>query len=271
MIPVEFEYSRADSIADAVSMLGDGSDSVVLAGGHSLVPMLKLRVASPSRLVDISGIAELRGIREAGDHVAVGAMTTHREVADSTMIQAGCPVLAETAAGVGDLQVRNRGTIGGSIAQADSHGDLPTVLLALGGSVAVQGPSGSRTIEASDLFTGYLTTSLQPGELITEVRVPKVGTAAYVKFNRRHADWAIVGVAAVISGSNLRVAMNGMGLTPMRATAAEEAWNGSNAADAAAHAADGLRPISDEAGSAEYRSHLASVLTRRAIEAAAAR
>jgi carbon-monoxide dehydrogenase medium subunit len=271
MIPVEFEYKRAESVADAVGMLGDGGDSVVLAGGHSLVPMLKLRVASPGRLVDISGIAELVGIRDAGGHLAVGAMTTHRDVADSTMIQSGCPVLAETAAGIGDPQVRNRGTIGGSIAQADSHGDLPTLLLALGGSVAVQGPGGSRTIGADDLFTGYLTTSLQPGELITEVRVWKVGSAAYVKFSRRHADWAIVGVAAVISGSTLRVAMNGMAVTPVRATGAEEAWNGSNAADAAAHVADGLRPISDEAGSAEFRSHLATVLTRRAIEAAAAR
>ena len=271
MIPVEFEYARAESVADAVGMLGDGGDSVVLAGGHSLVPMLKLRLASPARLVDISGIAELVGIRDAGDHLAVGAMTTHRDVAESTMIQSGCPVLAETAASVGDLQVRNRGTIGGSIAQADSHGDLPTLLLALGGSVAAQGPGGSRTIEADDLFTGYLTTSLQPGELITEVRVPKVSSASYVKFNRRQADWAIVGVAAAISGSNLRVALNGMGVTPVRATATEQAWNGSNAADAAAHAADGLRPIGDEAGSAEYRSHLATVLTRRAIEAAASR
>ena len=198
-------------------------------------------------------------------------MTTHRDVAESATIQSGCPVLAETAAGVGDPQVRNRGTIGGSIAQADSHGDLPTLLLALGGSVAVQGPSGSRTIDAGDLFTGYLTTSLQPGELITEVRVPKVSSAAYVKFNRRQADWAIVGVAAVIDGSSLRVAMNGMGLTPVRATRHEEAWSGGNAAEAAARAADGLRPIGDEAGSAEYRSHLATVLTRRAIEAATAR
>lgn len=270
MIPVEFDYKRPDSVADAVGMLGEG-DAVALAGGHSLVPMLKLRVASPGTLVDLSGIAELAGIRDAGDHLAVGAMTTHRDVAESAAIQSECPALAETAAGIGDLQVRNRGTIGGSIAQADAHGDLPTLLLALGGSVAVQGPGGTRTIEADDLFTGYLTTSLQPGELITEVRVPRLGSAAYVKFTRRRADWAIVGVAAAIDGSNLRVAMTGMGLTPVRATAAEGAWNGSNAADAAARAADGLRPIGDEAGSAEYRSHLAAVLTRRAIEAAAAR
>ena len=271
MIPVEFDYKRAGSVADAVEMLGNGGDSVVIAGGHSLVPMLKLRLASPARLVDISGIAELVGIRDAGDHLGVGAMTTHRDVADSNLIQSGCPVLAETAAGIGDLQVRNRGTIGGSIAQADAHGDLPTLLLALGGSVNVQGPNGSRTIAADDLFVDFLTTSLQPGELITEVLVPKISSAAYVKFNRRQADWAIVGVAAAISGPNLRVAMTGMGITPVRATATEQAWNGSNAADAAAHAADGLRPIGDEAGSAEYRAHLATVITRRAIERAAAR
>ncbi|MGZ4482114.1 MAG: FAD binding domain-containing protein, partial [Gaiellales bacterium] len=171
----------------------------------------------------------------------------------------------------GDLQVRNRGTIGGSIAHADPHGDLPALLLALEGEVEAEGPGGARTIPAGDLFVDYMTTSLSPDELITEVRVPKISQAAYEKFNRRKQDWAIVGVAAALVGSAARIAITGVAATPVRATAAEQAWNGSNAAEAAERAAEGLSPAADTAASGEYRKHLARVLTRRALEAAAAR
>jgi carbon-monoxide dehydrogenase medium subunit len=272
VIPQEFDYDRPGSVAEAVGLLrrhGDGAR--VLAGGHSLLPMMKLRLAAFDRLVDISGIQTLHGIRDAGSYLALGALTTHRDVAESDLVQAGCQVLGETAAMVGDMQVRNRGTIGGSIAHADPHADLPAVLLALDGSVTCEGPDGTRTIAAGDLFVDYLTTAVSPDELITEVRVPKVRQAAYVKFHRRSQDWAIVGVAAALTRSQARIAVTGVGPTPVRAAAAEAAWNGSNAAEAAERAADGLTPPSDGAASGEYRSHLAKVLTRRALDAAAAR
>ena len=271
MIPQAFEYDRPESVAEAVELLrthGDGAK--VLAGGHSLVPMMKLRLAAFDHLVDISGIPGLRGVRDAGDHIAIGATTTHREVAESALIAAECPVLSQAAGMVGDMQVRSRGTIGGSIAHADPHGDLPAVLLALGGEVQCEGPGGTRTIAADDLFVDYLTTAVSADQLVTEVRVPKAHRGAYVKFNRRRQDWAIVGVAAVISDGAARIALTGVGPTPIRARAAEAAWNGSNPADAAALAAEGLEPAADLAGSAEYRRHLARVLTRRALEAASA-
>jgi carbon-monoxide dehydrogenase medium subunit len=183
-------------------------------------------------------------------------------------VRSTCPVLAQAAASIGDMQVRNRGTIGGSLAQADPHGDLPTVLLALDGEVSAEGPDGMRTIAASDLFLGFLTTSLRPDEILTGVRVPKAPKGAYVKFNRRTQDWAIVGVAAVVDGSSARIALTGVGPTPVRAGAAERAFSGGNAAEAAELAAEGLDPPADSAGSADYRRHLARVLTRRALEQA---
>jgi aerobic carbon-monoxide dehydrogenase medium subunit len=167
--------------------------------------------------------------------------------------------------------VRNRGTIGGSIAHADPHADLPAVLVALGGEVVAEGPSGRRTIAADELFLDYLTTAISPDEILTEVRVPKVRQAAYVKFNRRRQDWAVVGVAAAIVGSQARIAITGVGSRPIRATAAEQAWNGSNPVQAALLAGNGLSPPSDTAASAEYRIHLANVLTQRALEAATSR
>ena len=272
MIPQAFEYERPGSVAEAVDLLRTHGDAArVLAGGHSLVPMMKLRLTGFDRLVDISAIPGLRGIRDDGTHIAIGAMTTHREVATSDLLATACPVLAETAAGIGDPQVRNRGTIGGSIAQADPHADLPAVLLALAGEVVCEGPDGTRTIAADDLFVDYLTTSVSADELVTGVRVPKAAQGAYVKFNRRRADWAVVGVAAVLTGPSARIAVNGAAAVPVRATAAEAAWDGGNAADAAASAADGLTPPADTAASSEYRSHLVGVLTRRALEQAAAR
>ncbi|MDX6593039.1 MAG: aerobic carbon-monoxide dehydrogenase medium subunit [Gaiellales bacterium] len=272
MIPMAFDYDRPTSVADAVRLLGTHGDGAkILAGGHSLLPMMKLRLAGPERLIDISQIPGMTGIRDDGSHIALGAMTTHRSVAESDLVQAACPALAETAAGIGDMQVRNRGTIGGSVVHADPHADLPALLVALGGEVVAEGPNGQRTIAADDLYTDYLTTSVTPDELVTEVRVPKVRQSAYIKFNRRSQDWAIVGVAAALTDKGARIVLTGVGSTPVRATAAEAAWNGSNAAEAAQQAAEGLNPPSDTSASGEYRSHLARVLTRRALEAAAAR
>jgi aerobic carbon-monoxide dehydrogenase medium subunit len=272
VIPTEFGYERPSSVADAVGLLerhGDGAK--LLAGGHSLIPLMKLRLAAPETLIDLSGIPGLDGIREDGDRIAIGALTTHHVVAESELIARECPVLAETAAGVGDMQVRNRGTIGGSIAHADPHADLPAVLVALGGEVVAEGPGGRRTIAADELFLDYLTTAISADEILTEVRVPKLRTAAYVKFNRRMQDWAVVGVAAAIIGSDARIAITGVGSRPTRATAAEQAWNGSNPVQTALLAGSGLTPPSDTAASGEYRVHLANVLTQRALEAAAAR
>jgi aerobic carbon-monoxide dehydrogenase medium subunit len=271
VIPHAFEYEQPTSVADAISMLGKhGGEARVLAGGHSLLPLMKLRLAAPDALVDIGGIASLRGITDTPDAITIGALTTHAEVAGSYVIVSGCPILAETAAGIGDMQVRNRGTIGGSLANADPHGDLPAVFLALDGEVTAEGPNGQRTIAAADLFVDYLQTSLSQDEIVTSVRVPKAPRSAYVKFNRRAQDWAIVGAAAVVDGSTARIALTGVASTPVRAAAAEAAFTGSNAAEAASHAADGLDPPSDTAASGEYRAHLAHVLVRRALEAATA-
>ncbi len=272
MIPQTFEYEQPESVADAIAMLGKhGGEARILAGGHSLVPLMKLRLAAPDALIDIGGIASLRGITDTPDAITIGALTTHAQVASSQVIAGGCPILAETAAGIGDAQVRNRGTIGGSIANADPHGDLPAVFLALGGEATAEGPNGERTIAAADLFVDYLQTSLSQDEIVTSVRVPKAAKSAYVKFNRRAQDWAIVGAAAVVDGASARIALTGVASKPVRASAAEAAFTGSNASEAAGHAADGLDPPSDTAASGEYRAHLARVLVRRALEAAMAR
>jgi carbon-monoxide dehydrogenase medium subunit len=269
VIPHAFEYERPKTVADAARLLrAHGENARILAGGHSLLPMMKLRLASPETLIDIGDIASLRGVTDAGSHVEIGALTTHAEVAASNFVRTACPILAQAAAGIGDMQVRNRGTIGGSLAQADPHGDLPTVLLALDGEVTAEGPDGMRTIAARDLFVGFMTTSLKPDELLTHVRVPKATHGAYVKLNRRSQDWAVVGVAAVVDGTSARIALTGVGLAPMRAEAAERAFAGDNAAEAAEHAADGLDPPADSAGSADYRRQLARVLTRRTLEEA---
>jgi carbon-monoxide dehydrogenase medium subunit len=271
MIPRPFAYERPETVADAAGLLRThGEGARVLAGGHSLLPMMKLRLAAPDTLIDIGGISSLRGIADAGSHFEIGALTRHADLAASDLLHMACPVLAQAAAGIGDMQVRNRGTIGGSLAQADPHGDLPAVLLALDGEVTAEGPDGTRTIAARDLFVGFLTTSLHADEILTAVRVPKAPQSAYVKFNRRAQDWAIVGVAAVVEGDSARIALAGVGPAPVRAEAAERAFWGGNAAQAAAHAADGLDPPADSAGSADYRRHVARVLTLRALQEATA-
>ena len=265
MIPAEFDYVAAESVEEAVRHLREnGEDAKLLAGGHSLLPLMKLRLAAPTLLVDLRRVPDLAGISSNGG-IKIGAMTTHTAIANADL-----GLIASVSSTIADPQVRNRGTLGGSLAHGDPASDQPAILLAYEGSVTVRGPGGERTIAAADLFVDYLQTSLSQDEIVTSVRVPKAARSAYVKFNRRAQDWAIVGAAAVVDGSSARIALTGVGSKPVRASAAEAAFSGSNAAEAAAHASDGLDPPSDTAASGEYRAHLARVLVRRALEAAMA-
>ncbi len=274
MIPASFEYRRAGSVEDALGWLAEDPDSTkLLAGGHSLLPLMKLRLATPGVLVDVGRVPGLSYVRDAGDHVAIGALTRHRDLEISEVARASVPLLAHVAGQVGDPQVRHRGTIGGSLAHGDPASDLPAAVLALDATMVADGPRGRREIAASDFFRGFLETALEPDEMLTEIRVRKAPSGwAFQKFNRRAQDWAIVGVAAVLDGEP-RVALVNMGSTTVRARGTEEALAaGAEAADAAARAAEGLEPPSDLHASAEYRRHLATVLVRRAlVEAAAAR
>ena len=275
MIPAKFEYARADSVDGALKLLTQhGEDAKLLAGGHSLLPLMKLRLASPAILIDIGRLKELSYVKNAGDHVAIGALTRHRDVETSAALQKEVPLLAHAAGQVGDPQVRHRGTIGGSIAHGDPASDLPAVVLALGGTLVVRGPGGERRIAAADFFQGFLETALAPDEVLTEIRVPKTGGAgwSFQKFNRRAQDWAIVGVAAARLDGGTGVALVNMGSTPVRASAVEQAVaGGASPAEAAAHAADGLDPPADLNASPEFRRHLATVLVRRALEECASR
>jgi carbon-monoxide dehydrogenase medium subunit len=273
MIPAAFDYVRAGSADEAVSLLGQhGDEAKLLAGGHSLLPLMKLRLATPSVLVDVGRLSDLSYVRDGGDHVAIGALTRHRDVEMSDVLKAEVPILAHVAGLVGDPQVRHRGTLGGSLAHGDPASDLPAVVLALGGTLVAKGPSGERQIAATEFFKGFLETALAPDELLTEIRVPKVAGAgwSYQKFQRRAQDWAIVGVAAVRNGST-GVALVNMGSVPLRATAVEQALaGGASATDAAASAADGTEPPTDLNATVEYRTHLVQVLVRRALEEAGA-
>jgi len=275
VIPAKFDYARADSVDGALKLLTQhGEDAKLLAGGHSLLPLMKLRLASPAILIDIGRLKELSYVKDAGDHVAIGALTRHRDVETSAALQKEVPLLAHAAGQVGDPQVRHRGTIGGSIAHGDPASDLPAVVLALGGALVVQGPGGERSIAAGDFFRGFLETALAPDEVLTEIRVPKTGGAgwSFQKFNRRAQDWAIVGVAAARLDGGTGVALVNMGSTPVRAGAVEQAVaGGASPAEAAAHAADGLDPPADLNASPEFRRHLATVLVRRALEECAGR
>ncbi len=269
MIPAAFEYLRADSADAAVAALAEhGDDAKLLAGGHSLLPLMKLRLAAPAVVVDIGRISELSYIRDGGDHVAIGALTRHRDVERSELLATEQPLLAHAAAHVGDPQVRNRGTIGGSIAHGDGASDLPAVVLALGATLVARGPGGERTIPATEFFRGFLETALGPDELLTEIRLPKTPGAgwSFQKFNRRAMDWAIVGCAVVRHEGSTGIGLVNMGTTPLRATAAEEALaSGASLADAAALADRGTEPASDLHGSEGYRRHLARVLVGRAL------
>jgi carbon-monoxide dehydrogenase medium subunit len=267
MIPAAFDYARAESVDEAIQLLGANEDAKVLAGGHSLLPLMKLRFAQPSMLVDIGRLRDLSSIREDGDHVAIGALTRHHDVANSDALHELCPIVSYTAGTIGDPQVRHMGTIGGSAAHADPASDIPTVLVALEADLVAQGPSGTRTIGARDFFAGLFTSALAPDEILTEIRVPKTTAGwSYLKFHRRSQDWALVGVAAVRMNGGAHVALTNMGDTPIRATAVEEALSGgADPTSASASADQGTAPPSDVFGSAEYRKELSKVLVKRAL------
>jgi aerobic carbon-monoxide dehydrogenase medium subunit len=266
MIPASFDYEVADSAAHALSLLAEhGEDAKLLAGGHSLLPMMKVRLAQPAMLIDIARVTELSGIRVEGDEIVIGATTRHAELAGSELLRAEVPILAYAAAQVGDPQIRHRGTIGGSLAHADPSADLPMTLLALGGSLELTGPSGVRVVGADDFFVGPFESVLGPDELLSAVHVPRGGTVpwGYQKFVRRANDWAIVGAAAYGG----RVALASMGGTPLRATATEESLkSGAPVEEAAQLAAEGTSPGYDFHADVDYRKHLARVLVKRALE-----
>jgi carbon-monoxide dehydrogenase medium subunit len=271
MIPAPFDYVRAGSADQAVAVLGEhGDDAKLLAGGMSLLPLMKLRLATPAVLVDVGRVRELSYVRDEGGHLAVGALTRHRDLETSDVLAAHCDALRTVAAEVGDNQVRHRGTIGGSVAHGDPASDLPALLLALDAVFVARGAGGDRTLSATELFRGFLETALEPEELLTEIRVPKLPDArfSYQKFQRRAQDWAIVGAMAVRNGDT-RVALVHMGATPLRAVAVEEAMaSGASVEEAAEHAAEGTELPGDINATPEYREHLARVLVRRALEAA---
>ncbi len=275
MIPAPFDYDVAETVDHAVELLGEGGgDAKVLAGGQSLLPAMKLRIARPTRLVDLGRLADLAYVKDVGTHVAIGALTRHSAVAADPLLREHCPIVSFTAGQIGDPQVRHRGTMGGTLSHGDPASDLPAVMLALGAELDVRGQGGDRTIQAAEFFTGVFETALSKDEVLVEVRVPKLGDStgwAYLKANRRAQDWATVGVAALVHRDDGKVVGASIGLvnmggTPLRARAAEDALvGGSSVADAAALAGEGTEPPTDQAGSAEYRAHLATVLVRRAL------
>ncbi|MCY7303930.1 MAG: xanthine dehydrogenase family protein subunit M [Thermoleophilia bacterium] len=279
MIPAAFDYEVAESVEHALGLLAADPDAKVLAGGHSLVPALKLRIARPSKLVDIGRLSDLAYVRDAGSQVAIGALTRHVDVQGDPLLQEHCPIVSMTAGKVGDPQVRHRGTIGGSVAHGDPASDLPSVMRALDAEFVIVGAGGERTVGAGDFFTGVFQTAVGHGELLTEIRVPKLGDTtgwSYLKYHRRAQDWATVGVAAIVHRDNgtatsASVSLTNMGGTPLRASAVEAAIAaGSSPAEAAVHAADDTEPSTDTAASAEFRRHLARVLTERALTQARA-
>jgi carbon-monoxide dehydrogenase medium subunit len=283
MIPAKFDYVRPSSLDEAVQALAAGDEEAkVIAGGQSLLPLLRLRLAYPSLLVDVGGLGELAGVRDAGDVLVIGAMTTHYALIRDPLIREHCGLIAAAAATVADPAVRHRGTIGGSLAHADPAGDLPAVISALDATLIAAGPGGDREIAVADFFVDYLTTALQPGEILTAIRVPKLGPGwgfRYEKFQPTAQAWAIVGVAALVRRDNghvaaARVGLTNMGTVPVRARTAEAAATGAETsrqalAAAAANADEGTDPPSDLRAAADYRRHLARVLTGRALAAAA--
>ncbi len=281
MIPAPFEYEVAESVEHAIELLGSKEDPKLLAGGQSLLPLMKVRLARPATLIDLGRVSDLAGVRDGGDHLAIGAMTRHHDVNANALVQEHCPVLAYAAGLVGDPQVRHRGTIGGSLAHCDPAADLPTVILTLDAQIVARGPGGERVLGAGECFRGFFETALTPDELIVEVRVPKTGTAgwSYVKFRQRSLDWATVGVAAVVESGNgtigsARVGLTNMGQVPLRASAVEQALAGASrdgVAAAAEQADSGTDPPADTWASSDFRRHLSRVLTARAVEEALAR
>jgi carbon-monoxide dehydrogenase medium subunit len=279
MYPASFDYERPSTVNEAIALLArHGDDAKLLAGGHSLIPAMKLRLAQPKVIVDIGRIADLSYIREVGGLIAIGAMTTHQEIEASQLLRDRSPLLAETAGHIGDVQVRNRGTIGGSLAHADPAADYPAPILALDAEIDLAGPRGRRTVKAVDFFVDLLETAIAPDEILIEIRVPTTNkTTAYVKTEQKASGFALAGVAAVVGPEGVRIGVTGVAAKAYRAAAVEQALAGLQAPTAAAialaatHAADGIQPLGDIHASPEYRAHLAQVNTRRAIERALAR
>jgi carbon-monoxide dehydrogenase medium subunit len=278
MYPSNFAYHRPTTIDEAVSLLTrHGDDAKVLAGGHSLIPAMKLRLARPAVIIDIGRIASLNYVREAGDHVAIGPMVTHGDIESSAVLKGMCPLLPETAAHIGDVQVRNKGTIGGSLAHADPAADWPAAILALDAEIDVVGPRGKRTLRAGEFFVDLLQTALAADEILSEIRVPKTpGSVAYVKTEQKASGFALAGVAVVVGSTGVRVGITGVAAKAYRAEAVERALGrGSVTAEsialAATHAGDGVTALSDIHASAEFRVHLAQVNTARALTQATRR
>ena len=283
MIPAPFDYIKPASIEEAVQAYASaGEGAKVLAGGQSLLPILRLRLAYPELVIDLGGIGELTGVTDDGDGIVIGAMTTHADIIADELVKQHAPLLAQATETVADRQVRHRGTFGGSLAHADPAGDLPAVALALDAELRVHGPAGERSIAARDFFLDYLTTALEPGEILTSIRIPKLGegwSTHYEKLNRVAQAWSIVAVAAAVHRSDgtiteARIGLTNMGPTPLRAAASEQALAGAPAtveaiATASASAAEGTSAPSDQSGKADYREHLVTVLTRRAVQHAA--
>src|SRR5262245_22234270 len=284
MYPAAFDYHRAGSIKEVLDLLGKYKDDAkLLAGGHSLLPAMKLRLARPAHLVDLAKVPGLTGIKEDGGSIAIGAMTTHWAVESSALVKSKCGVLAQAAGMIGDPMVRNLGTIGGSLAHADPAADYPASIIALGAEMVAEGPKGKRTIKADDFFKGLLTTALGPDEILTEVRVPVLGAnvgAAYLKFPHPASRFAVVGVAAVLTMDGAKVSKAGIGITgagtkAVRAKGVEAGLTGKSLDAATIQAAadkapDGVDVQADLQGSVEYKQHLLKVFARRSIEAAAA-
>ena len=282
MYPAQFDYHSPASVQEAISLLGRlKDDAKLLAGGHSLLPMMKLRLAQPKHLIDLRKVPGLSGIKEDGGAIAIGALTTHYAVESSSLLKQKCPLLSEAAGTIGDPQVRNMGTIGGSLAHADPAADYPAAVIALGAELVAEGPKGKRTIKVDDFFKGLLTTALQPQEILVEIRIPSwpAGTGmAYMKFPHPASRFAVVGVAAVVTadGKKVGVGITGAGTKAVRAKGVEAALAG-KALDAATikaaaeKAADGVDVQADLQGSVEYKTHLLKVYCRRALEAALSR
>lgn len=271
MIPPPFDHVRAGSAEEAVALLAEhGEDAKLLAGGQSLIPLLKMRLAEPTILIDLGRVQDLAYVREEGDVLAIGSMTRHRTLERDELIAARTPLLAHAAGWVGDRQVRAQGTIGGAVSHGDPAADYPAVLTALDAELVVQGPGGERRVAAADFFLGFLETALQEDELLTEIRVPVHEGFGYAKFRRRANDWATVGAAVARTNGTTAVALMNMGQTPVRAVGVEAALaQGASAAEAAQAAGEGTSPPADAHATPAYRTHLATVMVRRALEQAA--
>lgn len=280
MIPAAFDYQRPQTLEEAVKLLSDGGDDAkIIAGGHSLLPAMKLRLAQPKLLIDIGRIRDLNYIRESNGRLVIGAMATHHDIEASALLARKCPLLPEVARQIGDVQVRNRGTIGGSLAHADPAADWPAAILALDALLQVTGPEGPRTIPAADFFVDLFQSAVRPNEILQEISVPATGrSVAYVKFSQRASGFAIAGVAAAVhsKAKTVTVGVTGVAAKAYRATAVEKELNGKSLKNAdlsaaSAHASDGIDALNDIHASAEYRQHLACVNTRRALELARSR